>query len=114
MLRSLISVDEWKFGLLKFNINLHLTNLFQEEPVSNLAKHESINDHFGRTHKGLVSSKVESDSTKHISQNYNCKGISRATGGSRRKFHHSLNRCEHSLDTNKLLNKKRMDFLHFI
>ncbi|KAH0693198.1 hypothetical protein KY290_021370 [Solanum tuberosum] len=46
-----------------------LVNLFQEERAANLARHEATNARLDALTQDLANSKVDSDSTEHISQN---------------------------------------------
>ncbi|KAH0752536.1 hypothetical protein KY285_005684 [Solanum tuberosum] len=59
-----------------------LVNLFQEERAANLARHEATNARLDALTHDLVNSKVDSDSTEHISQNRGWKGKNRVAGGS--------------------------------
>uniref|UniRef100_A0A0V0HJV6 Putative ovule protein n=1 Tax=Solanum chacoense TaxID=4108 RepID=A0A0V0HJV6_SOLCH len=59
-----------------------LVNLFQEERAANLARHEATNARLDALTHDLVNSKVDSESTEHISQNRGWKGKNRVAGGS--------------------------------
>uniref|UniRef100_M1DE53 Uncharacterized protein n=1 Tax=Solanum tuberosum TaxID=4113 RepID=M1DE53_SOLTU len=51
-----------------------LVNLSQEERAANLARHEATNARLDALTQDLVNSKVDFDSTEHISQNRGWKG----------------------------------------
>ena len=72
-----------------------LVNLFQEERAPNIARQEAINARLDALTTDLANSKVDSESTKHTSQNQGWKGktgVARGSisdAGGNRNFHHS-------------------------